>query len=104
VTLTEQEFRLRADEALDRAHHALAELADTEDFELELQNGVLALEFEEPERTKFVVSPNAPMRQIWVSAMSKSHKLSWGPSGGFTLDGEDLTELLVRMTREFLHR
>ena len=48
---------------------------DDAGFELELQNGVLNLVFEEPSETKFVVSPNAPVRQIWVSAMGKSYKL-----------------------------
>jgi frataxin-like iron-binding protein CyaY len=31
---------------------------------------------EEPP-AKFVVSPNAPVRQIWVSALTKSFKLDW---------------------------
>jgi CyaY protein len=59
--------------------------------------------FEEPVETKFVVSPNAPVRQIWVSAMSRSFKLSWTPeSDAFALNGEPLSRLLERLTREFL--
>ena len=43
---------------------------------------------------KFVVSPNAPVRQIWVSAMARSYKLSWAPEAGvFALDGETLPVL-----------
>ena len=34
------------------------------------------MEFENPPG-KFVVSPNAPVHQIWVSALSRSFKLSW---------------------------
>jgi CyaY protein len=50
-----------------------------------------------------VVSPNAPVRQIWVSAMSRSYKLAWSPdSDAFALDGEPLTALLERLTRQFL--
>ena len=77
--LSEQEFRVKSDEALEDARRALLPLADTgEGFEVELQNGVLNLVFEEPSETKFVVSPNAPVRQIWVSAMARSYKLCVG--------------------------
>jgi CyaY protein len=104
MSLTEQEFRVKSDEALDAARHALLPLADQEGFEVELQNGVLNIEFEEPEETKFVVSPNAPVRQIWVSAMSRSFKLSWSPEqGAFVLDGETLPALLDRLAQQFLH-
>lgn len=94
---------MAADEALDRARHSLLPLADSEGFEVELQNGVLNIVFEEPHDTKFVVSPNAPVRQIWVSAMARSYKLSWSPEdGSFVLDGEMLADLLARLTRTFL--
>ena len=74
-------------------------------FEVELQNGVLNLEFEEPSDAKFVVSPNAPVRQIWISAMSRSYKLSWTPElDAFALDGETLPQMLERLAREFLRR
>src|SRR3977135_4433 len=101
--LTEQEFRMKSDEALESARRALLPLADTGGFEVELQNGVLNLVFEEPTDAKFVVSPNAPVRQIWVSAMARSYKLSWVPElGAFALDGETLPRLLERLTRAFL--
>jgi len=101
--LTEQEFRVKSDEALENARRALLPLADSEGFEVELQNGVLNLVFEEPIDTKFVVSPNAPVRQIWLSAMARSYKLAWSPSlGAFALDGETLPQLLDRLARQFL--
>jgi CyaY protein len=103
TAITEQEFRVKSDEALEAARRALLPLADTEGFEVELQNGVLNLVFEEPTETKFVVSPNAPVRQIWVSAISRSYKLAWAPElGAFALDGEPLPKLLERLTRTFL--
>src|SRR5271156_1104459 len=93
--LTEQAFRLQSDRALEDARRALLPLADAEGFEVELQNGVLDLVFEEPTATKFVVSPNAPVRQIWVSAMARSYKLSWTPEAdAFTLNGETLAARL----------
>ena len=103
TVLTEQEFRVKSDEALENARRALLPLADSDGFEVELQNGVLNLVFEEPSETKFVVSPNAPVRQIWVSAMARSYKLAWSPDlGGFALDGETLPRLLERLARQFV--
>ena len=101
--LSEQDFRLRADHALERAQRSLLPLADEEGFEVELQNGVLQVIFEEPSAAKFVVSPNAPVRQVWVSAMSRSYKLAWSSaSSSFELDGETLDALLTRLVRQFL--
>ena len=103
--LSEQEFRLLSDQALDGACRALLPLADAEGFEVELQNGVLDLVFEESAATKFVVSPNAPVRQIWVSAMARSYKLAWDPAlDAFALGGEPLSTLLERLTRAFLEQ
>jgi frataxin-like iron-binding protein CyaY len=103
TAITEQEFRVKSDEALEAARRALLPLADSEGFEVELQNGVLNLVFEEPAETKFVVSPNAPVRQIWVSAMARSYKLAWAPElGAFALGGEPLPQLLERLARSFL--
>jgi len=101
--LTEQDFRLKSDQALGHARQALLPLADSEGFEIELQNGVLDVVFEEPVETKFVVSPNAPVRQIWVSAMARSYKLAWSDDAHvFALNGEPLSRLLDRLAREFL--
>ena len=103
TTLSEQEFRVKSDAALEAARRSLLALADEQGFEIELQNGVLNLVFEEPLDTKFVVSPNAPVRQIWVSAMARSYKLAWATElGTFALNGEPLIGLLERLTREFL--
>ena len=101
--LTEQEFRVKADEALEAAQRTLLPLADDEGFEVGLQNGVLQIVFEEPTEAKFVVSPNAPVRQVWVSAMARSFKLPWSPADrSFALDGETLNALLERLVRQHL--
>lgn len=101
--ITEDQFRLEADTALEQAQRSLMPLADQDGFELELQNGVLQIQFEEPSAARFVVSPNAPVRQIWVSALSRSFKLSWSDElKTFALDGEALNALLDRLARQFL--
>jgi CyaY protein len=101
--LSEQEFRVKADQAIETAQHALLGLAEAEGFDLEIQGGVLNVLFEEPAAARFVVSPNAPVRQIWVSALVRSFKLSWSPElGAFALNGETLVALLDRLTRQHL--
>ena len=101
--LTEQEFRLAADQALERLQRSLLPLADEHGFEVELQNGVLQVVFEEPTASKFVVSPNAPVRQIWLSAMSRSYKLTWAPAtSAFVLDGTPLHDLVSQLVLQFV--
>jgi CyaY protein len=51
------------------------------------------------------VSPNAPVRQIWVSALVRSYKLGWSPErGAFELDGETLPVLIERLIHVHLGR
>jgi CyaY protein len=103
TTLTEQEFRLKSDESLERARRALLPLSDHEGFEIEPEDGVLTIVFDEPRHEKFVVSPNAPMRQIWVSAMATGYKLSWNADlAEFAIGAETLPQLLERLTKTFL--
>jgi CyaY protein len=105
MALSEQEFRLEADRALESLQRALMPLADTEGFEVELQNGVLQVIFEDPSPAKFVVSPNAPVRQVWLSALSRSFKLAWSPEAStFSLDGETLEQLVTRLAGQHLAR
>jgi len=102
--LSDQDFRLQADHALEGLQRALLPIADDEGFEVELQNGVLQVVFDEPSPAKFVVSPNAPVRQIWLSAMARSYKLSWSPErSAFELDGESLNDLVTRLAQSFLN-
>jgi len=92
--MDEQEFRHHADQALDDLYRKLTGAADQYDFEPDFNSGALAIEFEDPP-AKFVVSPNTPVRQIWVSAHSRSFKLDWDagrdafvyPETGETLSG-----------------
>ena len=103
TTLSEPEFRVKADEALESLRRSLLPLADREGFEVELQNGVLNVVFEEPSEAKFVVSPNAPVRQVWVSALARSYKLTWSPElAAFVLGGETLPQLLDRLVHVHL--
>lgn len=96
--MDEQEFKRRADEALDQLYRKLGAAADQHEMEADFNAGALAIEFEEPP-AKFVVSPNAPVRQIWVSAHSRSFKLGWDAAKeAFVLpeSGETLNQVIAR--------
>jgi iron donor protein CyaY len=89
--MDDQEFKTRADRALDDLYRRLSASADEHDFEVDFNAGALAVEFESPP-AKFVVSPNSPVRQIWVSAHSRSFKLDWDPARDtFVLPGSSQT-------------
>lgn len=103
MSLSEQDFRLAADHALEALQRSLLPLADRDGFEVELHNGVLQIVFEEPSPARFVVSPNAPVRQIWLSALSRSYKFDWSDEAKtFVLDGEPLDSMVARLVRQLL--
>lgn len=93
--LDEQEFRDRSDEALNALQRALEDASDRNDFEVDRNQGALTIEFGDPP-AKFVVSPNAPVRQIWVSARVQSFKLDWnaGTSAFVLPGGRTLNQLM----------
>src|SRR5437899_9206404 len=91
MALTEAEFRTRCDAALDRLNRALDVVAENYDAEVVFQNGVLSIEIEDPHPGKMVISPQAPARQIWISAQSTSFKLDWSGSA-FTLTSTGRSE------------
>ena len=94
--MDDQEFQTHAGEALHDLYKRLNVASDGGEFEADFNAGALAIEFEEPP-AKFVVSPNAPVRQIWVSAHSKSFKLDWDPTrSAFVLAGtkQSLAQLM----------
>jgi iron donor protein CyaY len=101
--IDEQEFRRAAESALDslKRHLIVREEEDDAGFEVEEQNGVLNVVFEEPPG-KFVITPNTPVRQIWISALATSFKLEYDPTQGFILPrtNELLTPLVDRLIHE----
>jgi iron donor protein CyaY len=95
--MDDQEFKKRADEALTGLYRRLSAAAEEFDFEADFNSGALGIEFETPP-AKFVISPNSPVQQIWVSAHSKSFKLDWdGVQNTFVLtsSGQTLVDLIA---------
>ena len=74
--MDDREFQTRADQELSALHRKLIQASDDADFEADFNSGALTIEFDDPPG-KFVISPNSPVHQIWVSAHSKSFKLDW---------------------------
>lgn len=102
----EQEFRRSTEAALEglKKHLIAREEEAGAGFEVEEQNGVLIVLFEEPPG-KFVITPNTPVRQIWISALSTSFKLDLDTTiEQFALPrtGETLIKLVDRLIAEFL--
>lgn len=97
-------FRRESDRALETLKQALIRAEEDGGFEAEEQNGVLNILFED-RPGKFVITPNTPIRQLWISAQSTSFKLDWNANTSvFVLPktGEDLLHLIERLLREHL--
>jgi frataxin len=102
--LDEASFRSHADAALEALKRSLIRAEEQGDFEVEEQNGALNVVFEEPPG-KFVITPNAPVRQIWISALSTSFKLEWSNDAeAFVLPKtkETLKEVVERTINQHL--
>ena len=103
--LDEKDFQRKADAAFDDLKRRLLTLGDEHGFDVEGESGKLEVIFEEPEEAKFVVSPNTPVREIWISALSTSFKLGWSDSkNAFILDktGENLLDVMSRVVSQQL--
>jgi CyaY protein len=104
--IDEATFRRESDSALESLKQSLiAAEDDSGAFEFEDNNGVMNIIFENG-TAKFVVTPNTPVRQIWISAQATSFKLEFSEAtGSFALPrtGEDLKTLTQRLLREHLN-
>jgi iron donor protein CyaY len=103
--LDEKDFQRKADAAFEELKKRLLILGDEHGFDVEGESGKLEVIFEEPAPAKFVVSPNTPIREIWLSALSTSFKLGWNDSrNAFVLEktGEDLYAVLSRVVSQQL--
>jgi CyaY protein len=103
--IDEATFRRESDDALNALKQSIIAAEDDDGtFEAEDNNGVLNIVFENGSN-KFVLTPNTPVRQIWISAQATSYKLDWSEAThAFTLPrtGEDLKTLTQRLLREHL--
>ena len=98
--LEERDFQKKCDAALEELKRRMLTAGDAHGFDVEGESGKLEVLFEDPEEAKFVISPNTPMREIWISALSTSFKLGWNEAkNAFVLEktGEDLFGVMSRV-------
>jgi iron donor protein CyaY len=103
--LEEKDFQRRADTAFDELKKRLLTAGDEHGFDVEGESGKLEVLFEDADETRFVVSPNTPVREIWISALSTSFKLRWSETqNAFVLEktGEDLNTVMERVISQQL--
>src|SRR2546423_11514775 len=102
--MEDTEFRRRSDTAMENLKQNLIRAEDEFDMEVEENAGALHISFDDPPG-KFVITPNAPVRQIWISALVSSFKLDWSPEAqDFVLSktSEKLKDLVGRLIGEQL--
>ena len=97
--LTDQEFQQHCDAALSDLYSKLAAASDKFDFDVDMNNGALTVEFEDP-RERFVVSPNSPVKQIWVSAHVQSFKFDWNGTAFVLPSAQSLEQLMADAIRQ----
>src|SRR5438445_3476266 len=103
--MDEREFQKKCDAAFEELKRRLLPLSDEHGFDVEGESGKVEVIFEEPEEATFVISPNTPVREIWISALSTSFKLGWSDAkGAFVLDktGEDFFQVMSRVISQQL--
>jgi iron donor protein CyaY len=103
--MDETAFRKASDDALEALKQSLFRAEEGGGFEAEEKNGVLNVLFDDG-GTKFVFTPNTPVRQVWISALTSSFKLEWNEAAhAFVLSktGEDLRTLTERLLRQQLN-
>lgn len=101
----EQEFARKADASLEALKASLYRIEESADIDVEMNSGALKLNFEDPPGT-FVISPNAAVKQIWISALSTSFKLDWSDERkDFILPktAEPLKLLVARLINQHLN-
>lgn len=102
--IDEAMFRRVSDQALEALKQSLIAAEEDGGFETEDNNGVLNVLFEDG-GTKFVFTPQTPVRQVWISARTTSFKLDWDDAASvFVLakTGETLKSLTQRLLHEQL--
>jgi iron donor protein CyaY len=100
--MDEQAFRRAVEHSLEQLKVALYDAEEAGGYEVEERGGALQMAFDDPAGV-FVISPNAPVQQVWISALSTSFKLDWSESAKdfvFAKTGEALKLLVSRLISE----
>ena|ERR1700730_12672068 len=96
-------FRKHAENKLAALKKSLMQAEESVELEVEDQAGALHISF--GDGSKFIISANSPVRQIWISALATSFKLDWSEENNdFVLQksGEGLKPLVARLINQKL--
>ena len=96
------QFSLHYDRTILGLEHKLGDLIDEGyEFDIEMNGDVLTIEFESGE--KFVITPQSPMEQLWVSANYSGYRFYWnGETWVNEKGGEEFSVFLSRLLTEKL--
>ena len=100
--MDDQQFQKLAEASLQQLKRTLIAAEDSVEMEVEEQSGALHIGFDDPP-SRFVISPNSAVRQIWISALSTSFKLDWSDAQKdwvLAKTGEKLLPLVARLVSE----
>jgi CyaY protein len=94
------QFSLHYDTTIRELERKLGDLIDDgAEFDIERNGDVLVIEFEDGE--KIVITPQAPMEQLWVSANYAGHRFDWnGDEWVNEKGGEEFIPFLSRVLSE----
>jgi CyaY protein len=99
--MTEGAYRQRVDALLARLDAAFEDV-DPDLAESEYAQGTLVVTFRQGQ--KLIVSPQAPLRQIWAAFRDRAWHFSFEEAGGRWLDdkgqGVELVALVARLARD----
>ena len=94
--MSDQDFQVQCDRTMEDLYKALGEASNDYDFDPDMEEGALTISFEKPP-ARFVVSPQAPVHQVWVSANSRSFKFGWNGTAFVLPDtGETLKDMVAK--------
>jgi iron donor protein CyaY len=86
-------FSQHYDSTIRNLEEKLSDLIDTgAAFDMERKGDVLDIEFEDGE--KIVITPQAPLEQLWVSADYAGHRFIWNDGWKNEKDGASIEEFL----------
>jgi iron-sulfur cluster assembly protein CyaY len=101
--MNDAEFAERAEQTLADLEDRLNEASADMDMEVEAGEGTIKIRFEDPHPGTFVLSPNPPAKQLWLSARTTSFKFNWSDQvNGFVHEksGEPIDQTLGRLISE----
>ena len=96
-------FTDRYDATVTNLDNQLSDLIDSgSDFDIEKNGDVLSVIFEDG--SKFIITPNSPVSQLWVSANYEGHRFNFDEATQQWLDEKSNEEFSIYLSRLFTEK